>query len=184
MAEVMKVLYLDHRNLAKLLKVLERQLEVFEDSGEPDYDVIRAVLDYCTTYPDVCHHPKEDLVLDALSARDPAAADRVGDLHQDHEELAALTTRFLAQVHRVMAGAELPRDWFGTMARDFLESYWNHMAMEEEVFFPLAEETLAQEDWAGIDAKVNDRDDPLFGAKVQQRFQELREKILDWDRGS
>ncbi|MHC4710821.1 MAG: hemerythrin domain-containing protein, partial [Planctomycetota bacterium] len=89
MAEVMKVLYQDHRNLAKLLKVLERQLAVFEDRGEPDYDVIRAVLDYCTTYPDLCHHPKEDLVLDALSARDAAAADRVGNLHQDHEELAA-----------------------------------------------------------------------------------------------
>jgi hemerythrin-like domain-containing protein len=183
MAEVMRVLYQDHRNLAKLLNVLERQLAVFEDSGLPDYDVIRGVLDYCTSYPDVCHHPKEDLVLNALSARDAAAADRVGDLRADHEELAALTARFLAQVHRVMAGAELPRDWFGNMARDFLDSYRNHMAMEEEVFFPLAEETLMPEDWAQIDAKVSDRDDPLFGERVEQRFRELRERILDWDRG-
>ena len=70
----------------------------------------------------------------------------------------------------------------GDMARDFLESYRDHMTMEEEVFFPLAEETLAPEDWARIDAKVSDRDDPLFGERVEQRFQELREKILDWDR--
>ena len=182
MAEVMRILYHDHRNMAKLLNVLERQLEVFDDSGVPDYDVIRGVLDYCTSYPDVCHHPKEDLVLDALGARDPATADRVGDLRADHEELAALTVRFLAQVHRVMAGAELPRDWFGDMARDFLESYRDHMTMEEEVFFPLAEETLVPEAWAQIDAKVSDRDDPLFGERVEQRFRELREKILDWDR--
>ena len=182
MAEVMRDLYRDHRNMAKLLKVLERQLEVFEESGQPDYDVIRGVLEYCTSYPDICHHPKEDLVLDALRARDPAAAERVGDLDKDHEELAAQTAQFLAQVHRVLAGAELPRDWVDDVARDFLESYWSHMAMEEEVFFPLAEETLAAEDWAEIDAKLGDKDDPLFGEKVEQRFRELREQILDWDR--
>jgi hemerythrin-like domain-containing protein len=58
------------------------------------------------------------------------------------------------------------------------------MAMEEKVFFPLAEETLVPEDWAQIDAKVSDSDDPLFGEKVEQRFQELREQILDWDRAT
>ena len=31
-------------------------------------------------------------------------------------------------------------------------------------------------------ASESDRDDPLFGERVEQRFRELREKILDWDR--
>ncbi len=43
-------------------------------------------------------------------------------------------------------------------------------------------EALGPEDWAEIDAQVSDREDPLFGAKVERRFVALREEILDLHR--
>ena len=43
-------------------------------------------------------------------------------------------------------------------------------------------EALGPEDWAEIDAQVSDREDPLFGAKVEKRFAALRQEILDLDR--
>ncbi len=54
--------------------------------------------------------------------------------------------------------------------------------MEETAFFPAAPKALGPEDWAEIDAQVSDREDPLFGAKVERRFAALREGILDLDR--
>lgn len=182
MAKVIRILRLEHRNMAKLLDALERQIAVFDKGGLPDYDVICRVLDYCMSFPEICHHPKEDLVFRKLRERDADAAETVGDLLRDHEELAALTAGFLAQVHNVLEGAELPRAWFGNIARGFVESYRTHMGLEEERFFPLALDKLTPDDWADIDARVRDRDDPLFGDKVEEDFRDLRAEILEWDR--
>ena len=54
--------------------------------------------------------------------------------------------------------------------------------MEETAFFPAAPKALGPEDRAEIDALVSDREDPLFGAKVERRSAALREEILDLDR--
>jgi hypothetical protein len=52
----------EHRNIEKLLAILERELEVFDRGDRPDYEVIRAVISYFELYPEVYHHPQEDVV--------------------------------------------------------------------------------------------------------------------------
>jgi hemerythrin-like domain-containing protein len=68
----------EHRNIEKLLAILERELEVFDRADRPDYEVIRAVISYFEVYPEVYHHPQEDLVFAKLRTRDPVAAAKVG----------------------------------------------------------------------------------------------------------
>ncbi len=85
--------------MAKLLSALERQLAVFDQGESPDYDIVQGVIDYCLNYPDLYHHPKEDLVLERLQAVDPVAAAGIGDLAAEHQDLANLTRRFAAAVH-------------------------------------------------------------------------------------
>ena len=36
----------EHRNIEKLLAVLERELEIFDRGDRPDYEVIRAIISY------------------------------------------------------------------------------------------------------------------------------------------
>lgn len=181
MAEVLRLLRQEHANLARLLKVLDRQIALLGGGGQPDYDIIRGVVEYCLDFPDLCHHPKEDLILEKLRLRDPEAADRVGDLEGDHAELAALTRRFADAIEQVLLEAELPRDWLHGIAQGFENAYRHHIAMEEQVFFPAAERALRVADWAEIDARVADREDPLFGARVAERFRALSEEVLALD---
>ncbi len=113
---------------------------------------------------------------------DPAAADGVEDLEAAHEELAALTRKFASTVHRVLHDPGTQPVTFAGMAQDFLYVYRRHIEMEENAFFPAAPKALGPEDRAGIDAQVSDREDSLFGAKVEKRFAALRKEILDLDR--
>ena len=76
----------EHRNIEKLLAILERELEVFDRGDRPDYKVIRAVISYFELYPEVYHHPQEDLVFAKLKIRDPGAALKVGDLAHEHKK--------------------------------------------------------------------------------------------------
>jgi hemerythrin-like domain-containing protein len=74
MTDMVEVLRQEHRNIESLLRVLERELSVFDRGERPDYEVVLAVIDYFKDYPDSCHHPKEDMILEKLKARDPVAA--------------------------------------------------------------------------------------------------------------
>src|SRR5664279_5337383 len=80
MSNIIQILLEEHRNIDKLLLVLEHELEVFDRSEEPDYEILQAVIQYFQDYPESCHHPKEDMVFEKLKVRDPAAANRIGCL--------------------------------------------------------------------------------------------------------
>ena len=41
----------EHRNLEKLLAILERELEIFDRGDRPDYQVIHAIISYFEVYP-------------------------------------------------------------------------------------------------------------------------------------
>ena len=77
---IIDLLRQEHRNIEKLLLVLEEELRVFDRGERPDYEVVLAVIAYFQVYPDAYHHPQEDMVFEKLKARDPAAAAKIGDL--------------------------------------------------------------------------------------------------------
>ena len=64
---VIELLRREHRDIEKLLLVLERELGIFARGGHPDYEVIHAVICYFQIYPDTCHHPLEDAVFEKLT---------------------------------------------------------------------------------------------------------------------
>ena len=61
MTYIIEVLRQEHCNIESLLRVLERELSVFDRGDRPEYEVVVAVIDYLKDYPDSCHHPKEDI---------------------------------------------------------------------------------------------------------------------------
>lgn len=184
MPTILDTLKKDHANLAKLLDALERQIGLFDRAEQLDYDIVGGIVDYCLTYPELTHHPMEDLVLEKLRQRAPEAAAGVGRLDVEHQQLAALTRRFAAAVNNVLQEAEMPRDAIDGLAREFLGTYRTHMKMENEVFFPAAAENLTEADWAEIAERMKETDDALFGSRGEARFARLRDDLLAWDRSA
>ena len=183
MAEIVRLLRREHMDMAVLLDLLERQITAFKSGGEPDYAIVRGILDYYLSYPDLYHHPKEDLIYQRLRRRDPEKAAEVEDILHSHKDLAMLVRRFAsATIDQMLGKSETPREWFGSLARSFVDSNRAHMVAEEERFLPLVLQVLSPEDWAEIDAQVTDEADPLFGDSVEARFQALHESIVSLDR--
>ena len=61
MAAVIEVLREEHRNIGRVLRELEYQIEAFAKEEPTNCDVVVSVAEYFLGYPDRCHHPKEDL---------------------------------------------------------------------------------------------------------------------------
>jgi hemerythrin-like domain-containing protein len=178
MVEIIRQLREEHATMAQLLAMLERQIVRLGNGQPPDREVIRSLLKYCLTYPALCHHRKEDLVLSKLRERDVGLPLAVGRLEEDHEGLSRLTNRFLEVGHKVLQGEPASEQLFGLTGQDFVATYRDHMDMEENLFFPLALEALGADDWAAIDAQVANPDDPIFGERAKKQFDSLRNKIF------
>lgn len=177
MSMTMEMLKREHQVMGRLLDLLELQVALFEKAEQPDYQLLSEVIDYFRSFPDLYHHPKEELVLQRLAERDPASAERVGDLEADHHECADRLDAFARYVVQILLEAEVPRGAFVDVARAFIENERRHMQGEESVFFPAAEEHLTSDDWQAIDARVAKFKDPLLEEKMPMRFESIRSQI-------
>jgi hemerythrin-like domain-containing protein len=178
MSRVMEQLRTDHVNIARLISLLDLQMGEFDRAGAPDFELMTDILDYALNYPELCHHPTEDLVYQRLMERDPASSAVVLDLLEEHRKLTLITKEFADLLARVVLDGEVPRERLGALGREFVATNRRHIEREETIVFPLAEKALTDQDWAEIDAAIS-ADDPLFGAEVADQFRALYQSIVE-----
>jgi len=179
---IIECLFREHRNIEMLLAVLERELEIFDRGGRPDYEVIRAIISYFELYPEVYHHPQEDLVFAKLKIRDPAAAAKVGNLALEHQKGAERLRRVAQAVDSVLADREILRQNVDNIVRDFIEHERRHIVMEDRDFFPAALKALKPQDWTEIASALTSHEDPLFSEAAEETFDALRARILQLEK--
>jgi len=160
----------EHVNFGRLLDCLEAQLVLFHDGGTPHYELMLDIMFYMTHYPDVLHHPKEDLAFALIKEREPQAAPVVDALDEQHEELRRLGCELVVRLSDVFNGAVTTRMDIAELAHDYVETFREHIAFEERKMLPMAARLLDADDWASIDAAVRHFDDPLFGHNPEPRY--------------
>src|SRR6516225_6030400 len=179
MIEIIEILHQEHRNLEKLLRVMEQELRVFDRGERPDYEVFGAIIEFFKMYPDACHHPKEDIIYEKFKARDPDRAASIADLQAEHREGAVRLRRVAQAIDAVLNDQEVLRESVDRIVRNFIEDERRHIALEDEVVFPAILSSLHPEDWADIALKIADRYGPPSEADFEEQFSTLRRDILE-----
>jgi hemerythrin-like domain-containing protein len=169
----------EHRNIERLLDVLEHELDIFDRAEKPDYEVIGAIIAYFEVYTELYHHPQEDVIFARLKRRDPTAAAKIGDLAREHQKGTERLRYVSKAVARVLAGGEMLRQDIDAIVRDFLQHERHHIAMEDSDFFPAAVKALTHADWAEISTMLSPHKDPLFSDATETRFDALRAHIME-----
>jgi hemerythrin-like domain-containing protein len=49
------ILRQEHRNIEKLLGVMEQELSIFDRGERPDYEAFGTIIEFFKMYPDTCH---------------------------------------------------------------------------------------------------------------------------------
>jgi hemerythrin-like domain-containing protein len=179
MVEIIDILRQEHRNIEKLLRVMEQELAVFDRGERPDYEVFGAILEFFKMYPDSCHHPKEDIIYEKFKVRDSGRAASIADLQAEHREGAVRLRRVAQAIDSVLNDQELLRESVDRIVRDFIDNERKHIALEDEVIFPAILDTLQPADWADIALTLADRYSPMSEADFEEQLSTLRRNILE-----
>ena len=178
MVQVIDQLGRDHRNLRLLLDIVEEEMDTYRKGRVPDFDLLRMIAEYTLHYPDLVHHPRENVVFERLLMRDRGAKAVIDDLVLEHRRLAELTRKFAGAIGNAARDVQLPREWLDALAKEYLLANRLHMQAEEEHLLPRARAFLTEDDWVAIDERLAHADDPVFGEKVAEAYLYLHERVL------
>ncbi len=173
MSVVMDQLSQDHIHIARLLDFIDREVVKAGEEPGPEVGLLRDVMRYMTSYPDLYHHPLEDQLFAELRGHPDAGPGEITAIQAEHTEILLLGRRFLDTLEQLMMDEGVRVDAFVGMAREYTAMQRRHLHREERGLFRLARETLTPQEWAELDAGFARAPDPVFGQGVKRMYETL-----------
>ena len=142
------ILMEEHRNIERMLTVLETHAGRVQEGGRPDPAAFRTAIRFIREYADACHHGKEeDLLFTAMIERGfPRESGPIAVMLHEHDvgrmhvrEMSAALDRF--EAGEETASADLARQAFG-----YAQLLRSHIYKEDNMLFPMADGQLAPSD--------------------------------------
>ena len=179
MWSVLERLQSEHGNLSRLANLLEERARRVLPPQRNDLELMVDTMYYLTNFPDVYLHPMEDQIVQHLRDVDGIPADFADDLASQHATLAEQGQDLLRDLESVAREETLSWINIAPNLRLYAERLRHNMVVEELILFPAAACKLGVDERFSIETTHNTaaKEDPLFGASVEERFRELRRVI-------
>lgn len=167
----------EHASFAHLLDLFEKKLAAFNTEDTPEYDLMLDIVRYLRHFPDRYHHPREDVAFACLLKHRPELQPQIARLLQEHRAIGVAGEELYRLLDEAETGAIVSREKIEAAAATYLVYYRHHITTEEISIMPLTMAHLTDEDWAEVARAVPSGIDPLFGAKADSGYRELRRQI-------
>ncbi|GGB95460.1 hemerythrin [Marinobacterium zhoushanense] len=180
---IMKELHQEHRNLKRLLEMLERKVERFRAGTHPNFQLMSDVVSYVGGYADTQHHPREDRMLAYFQGRDTELDNMMKACEDEHAELKQLSTHLNDSIDGVLHDAAVvPLDSLIDALAEFVQRESEHLDFEESKLFPKIEAIAGDKDWTTLEQELPSPTDPLFGLKQSDEYRDLYQALVDDER--
>lgn len=146
----------DHRQLVRVLYHLDREIKALHGLGgcKANLAAILDQLDYIQVYPELWHHPTEDVIAGLLLQKNIPEAEWLASCMEEHQVLELLTENLHSYLDQFAAGNSHVRSRLIKAGTDYVKRQLTHMEHEQHCLFPLMERYLQAEDWAQIKAHI------------------------------
>jgi len=176
-AKVLEELRKDHKNIALMINLLERESNRIYEGEEPDYELLHDIMHYMTVYPDAVHHPKEDRLYAELKAFRPDLSTGFERITMDHRHISNLSVKLRDEIASINLGNPVRRNAVVADALRYVNTLRGHMQWEELDLFRRVDEMIRM--GHNLFDSVNDVHgaDPVFGPEAEENFGRLIESI-------
>ena len=177
MSEVLEKLLADHAHIGRLLDMFEEQVNIVHAGDNPDAALMQDIMGYMTHYPDLIHHPLEDLVFEHIVRLDQSSRTIMQSLIDEHDALAHAGHDLKMCIDSLESESLVRRDTLDKLSSDYLTTFRRHMNDEEEHAFPLARKLFDSAEWDNIRAEFKVKDHEVFGRALDSQYQTLYHSI-------
>jgi len=171
----------EHRSQAAVIHGLEFLVRQTRERGmAPQFPLLRAMLHYIKSFPEMLHHPKEEIYLfRKLRTRTHELDDTLDELERQHADGSKLVAQMDAALARYEREPAAGFELFAHAVREFAALESPHMLLETKVVLPAAQKYLTEEDWAEMSHAFAQNGDPRFSADADQEYRDLFSRILN-----
>ena len=166
----------DHKNMALMLNLLERESNLIYEGKEPDYELLWDIMHYMTVYPDAVHHPKEDRLYAELKAVRPDLSTGFERITMDHRHIAELSVTLRADIESINLGNPVRLNAIVADTLRYVNKLRGHMQWEELDLFRRVDEMIRLGHDVLDTANFVHGSDPVFGSEVEENFRQARQK--------
>lgn len=178
MRSIFEQLQDDHKQLVRVLYHLEREIKALNGmlADAASIERILDILDYIQVYPEIWHHPVEDVIFATLLEKEVPDAQLLSGAMEEHAVLELLTEKLHHYLNKVAAGDDVSPARFIKSTNDYINRQLRHMEFEQKHLFPMAEAYLCVEDWDKIESSLKGQQQLLEEPRLQQfatRYQSI-----------
>jgi hemerythrin-like domain-containing protein len=169
------ILTAEHREFSVMLDVLDAVATRLDGGGDVPTSVLADVLDFFQNFADG-HHDKEEAVLFPLLARHGMGPDQivVNALRSQHEAGRVYEAKLRIEVKRLDGGDPRAAAALVADARGYTELIREHIRIEDEYFYRLADRVLTDTEHARVDREF---DRPAESGEAEAERQRCRRML-------
>ena len=183
MQPLMKQLNLDHQRFSRLFTCVQYQLDLYRSGNRllPDINLILNVLDYMQAYPELWHHPSEDVLFSELLDRDIPQSYTVESLLIEHQELECATRSIKSAFKDCILNDCLPGESLIDETYEYLDRQLSHLGTEKNAIYPVVGIYLSEQVIRNLHLNRNEINDPIFGTQLESKYDKLFQEIRTAD---
>ena len=166
----------EHDHMRRTLNLLEIQFLDMCRNKKPNFAMMRSIVVYIQEYPELAHHPLEDMVYSILLKREEKV-ELLQKLITDHTELEQVTRNLRESVEAHVQG-NFSEEKLKQILSKFLIRQRQHLYTEEMEIYPVAQRILTKKDWAKVQSSAPLGGDPVFGERTRNDYQLLYKEIV------
>ena len=160
-------------------KAAEQEVRYMRDTGEYRPEVVDELVDFFEYFTEGCHDPKEENLLFArMRLRGlPADTGILAEFYREHQEFHTLLrdVEHWLRAQRKTGSGDVAA--LAALLDVYLKLMRSHVAREEELLFPMAEELLTEEDLQELTYGFDSIECEEVAVGIRQRYLELAQLL-------
>lgn len=169
-----KILSDEHQNILKVIDVLLKECDLLQSGKKIDNDFFKKTIDFVKGYADKFHHAKEEDILFIEMNKDEIQmhCNPIEQMLHEHD----LGRNFIKELEK---GVEKNnKDKIIENARGYAQLLRDHISKEDNILYPMADETLSQNIKNEMLEKFKQVEQEMFGEKEKYLLflKELKER--------
>lgn len=168
----------EHEVILRMLAVLSSASDRLERGEDVDPELFVQAVDFLRTFADKCHHSKEEkqLFVEMMAHGVSGEVGPISVMMREHQDGRAHVKKLDSLSGKKMTPAT--RKALVKTARAYVDLLSKHIAKEDNVLYPLADQLLTDEDQERLEKAFAEVEEKIMGPGVHEKYHAM---IEEWE---